>query len=148
MWPGSAGTSRASYFEGQSPDERVAERLGSAAAVADVMAARADPEVVAASCELTGEAGQRLVVRVAGGFGPEAADGIAGDAVPGAVELGGSAVDEDEPGEVDRPDRVEERRRDGAYPRWLADRMSSRALRMNAATLVMESSSRCTLGRT
>src|SRR5262249_9536146 len=45
------------------------------------------------------------------GLSPQAADGVVGDAVPVAVELGGAAVEEDEPGEVDRTGRGEERRR-------------------------------------
>ncbi len=60
-------------FESEVPYERVPEWLGSAALVADVVLAPADPEVIAARCEFSDEARQRLVVRVAGGFGLEAA---------------------------------------------------------------------------
>jgi hypothetical protein len=86
------------------------ERLGPAAVVADVMTAPAHPEFVAAGCEFTDEAGQCRVVRVAAGLGAQAADGVVGDAVPVAVELGGAGIEEDEPGEIDRPGRGEERR--------------------------------------
>jgi len=45
-------------------------------------------------------------MRGAPGLGVQAADGLAGDAVPVAVELRGPLVEEDEPGQVGRPSRV------------------------------------------
>jgi hypothetical protein len=58
------------------------------------MTTPAHPELVAAGRQLTDEAGQRLVVRVAARLGAQAADGVVGDAVLVAVELGGAAVEE------------------------------------------------------
>jgi hypothetical protein len=97
--------------EGEVADQRVVERLGAAAVVVHVVGGPAHPELLAAHRQLPDQLGQGPVGRVAARLGAQAAHGGVGDAVPVAVELGRLGVEEDEPGQVDRSDRVTERRR-------------------------------------
>jgi len=97
-------------IEGEVADDRVVERLDAAAVVPHVVRCPPHAELRAPGRQLTDQIGQCAVVRVTAGLSAQAADGGVGDAVPVAIELGGAPVEEDEPGEVHRPGRVEERR--------------------------------------
>src|SRR3954452_8961441 len=87
----------------------MSERLAPAAVVADFVAGPSGPELLAARGQLADEGHQIAVVGSSGRLGTEASDGVESDAVPVGVELDRVAVEEHEPGEVDRPGRVEER---------------------------------------
>src|SRR3954464_15719136 len=73
------------------------------------MAGPSGPELRAARGQLANEGHQIAVVGSSGRLGTEASDGVESDAVPVGVELDRVAVEEHEPGEVDRPGGVEER---------------------------------------
>ena len=67
-------------------DEGVMERLAAAAVLQDVLGGPANTELLAPGGKLADEVGEVAVVGIPAGFGPEAADGGVGDAVPVPVE--------------------------------------------------------------
>ena len=89
--------------EGELADDGVVEPFGAGAVVADVVAAPAGAEVVAAGGELADEVVELAVVRVAAGFGAQDRDADVGSRVPVGVEALAGRVEEREPGDVRRP---------------------------------------------
>src|SRR5207237_2398551 len=94
--------------EGEVTGEWVVEPLGAGAVLADVVGGPAHSELVATHGELTDEVRQFAVIGISAGFGAERPDRGVGDAVPVDVEAPGPRVQEDEPGQVHRPGRVDE----------------------------------------
>ena len=92
--------------EGELADDGVVEPFGAGAVVADVVAAPAGAEVVAAGGELADEVVEQPVVRVAAGFGAQDGDADVRGRVPVGVEALTGGVEEREPGDVRRPARV------------------------------------------
>jgi hypothetical protein len=88
------------------PDDRVVDELDAGGVDPDVVGGPPDPELVAAGGQLPDQVRQSPVVGIAAGLGAQQGDGVAGDLVPVAEELGGVRVQEQEPGVVGRPDRV------------------------------------------
>jgi hypothetical protein len=81
----------------------VVEVLGSRAVKPDIVGAPALPEVRAAGGQLADQVMERLVVRIAAGFGPQDGDGDVGGGVPVRVEPVGVVVEEGVAGEVGLP---------------------------------------------
>ncbi len=79
-------------------DDRVVDQLGAGGVDLDVVGGPSAPELVAAGGQLTDQIGKAPVVWVAAGLGAQQGDGVVGDLVPVAEELGGVRVEEDEPG--------------------------------------------------
>ena len=130
-------------------DDGVVEEFDAAGVDADVVGGPAAAELVAAGGELPDQVGEVAVVGVAAGFGAQDGDGVVGDLVPVAEELGGAAGRGRRTGRC-WPVASGRRRpvRTGRAPRWLAARMSRRPLSTKAGAPVMESRMRWTVGRT
>src|SRR3954452_11372464 len=86
----------------QLADHRVVDALGAGAVEAHVVRCPAQAELVAAGGQLADEVGERPVVGIAAGLGAQVGDELRGDAVPLGVEVGGTRVEEREPGAVGR----------------------------------------------
>ena len=84
----------------------MADELDAGGVDPDVVGGPPDAELVAAGGQLPDQVRQPPVVGIAAGLGAQQGDGVAGDLVPVAEELGGVRVKEQEPGIVGRPDRV------------------------------------------
>jgi hypothetical protein len=124
------------------------EELDAAGVDADVVRGPAAAELLAAGGELTDQDGEVPVVGVAAGFRAQDRDGVVGDLVVGAEELGGVRVEEDETGVVRRAaglgvDRCVER-----LPEVVGGQDVETTLSTRAGAPVMESMMRWTVGRT
>ena len=116
LWLGSAGIGKDSNGQLEVPDDRVVDELDAGGVDPDVVGGPSDPELVAAGGQLPDQVRKSPVVGIAAGLGAQQGDGVAGDLVPVAEELGGVRVEEDEPGVVGRPDRVGVDRREQRVP--------------------------------
>lgn len=89
-------------------DDGVVQALEAGAVERDLVRGPADSELLAARRELPDEVGERLVVRVPAGRGPEDGDAGVGGALPVVEEVAGAGAQERESDGVRRPDGIAE----------------------------------------